>query len=80
LPQAAAAAVAALALLAGPNLPQRLGSEAVPAPPAPTSPVLSAAPAAEPLIEELDRPFDQVVQWNADDLSVVLVVDGRLGV
>jgi hypothetical protein len=43
-------------------------------------PALQAAIAAEPVLDELDRPFDHVVQWNGDDLSVVLVVDGRLGV
>jgi hypothetical protein len=39
-----------------------------------------AALAAEPVLDELDQPFDHVVQWNGDDLSVVLVVDERLGV
>jgi len=80
VPQAAAASVVALALLAGGNAPQRLGGDAGPVLSAATSPALAAALAAEPLLEELDQPFDQVVQWNADDLSVVLVVDGRLGV
>jgi hypothetical protein len=78
LRQLAAAAVVAAALLAGGNAPQR----AVPAP-APThasAPAIDAVLAAEPVLDELDRPFDHVVQWNGDDLSVVLVVDGRLGV
>ncbi|HXT21440.1 MAG TPA: hypothetical protein VN923_11865 [Thermoanaerobaculia bacterium] len=79
LRQLAAAAVVAAALLAGGNAPQ----QAVPAP-APltqaSAPAIDAVLAAEPVLDELDRPFDHVVQWNGDDLSVVLVVDGRLGV
>lgn len=85
LRQLAAAAVVAFALLAGGNGPQ---GDAVLAPQATTMahhqlaspPALQAAIAAEPVLDELDRPFDHVVQWNGDDLSVVLVVDGRLGV
>jgi hypothetical protein len=42
--------------------------------------LLDAALASEPVLDELDQPFDHVVQWNGDDLSVVLVVDERLGV
>jgi hypothetical protein len=80
VPQAAAAAVVALALLAGGNAPQRLGIAGPVSTVATSSPAVAAALAAEPLLEELDQPFDQVMQWNADDLSVVLVVDGRLGV
>lgn len=91
LRQLAAAAVVAVALLAGGNLPQ--GDAVLTAPQATqasrladvrnqlaNTPALDAAIAAEPVLDELDRPFDHVVQWNGDDLSVVLVVDGRLGV
>jgi len=86
LRQLAAAAVVAVALLAGGNLPQ--GDAVLAAPQAAalvrnqiaSTPALDAAIAAEPVLDELDRPFDHVVQWNGDDLSVVLVVDGRLGV
>jgi hypothetical protein len=70
----AAAAVVALAMLAGGNAP-RVADEILHSPPA-----LDAALAAEPVLDELDQPFEHVVQWNGDDLSVVLVVDGRLGV
>lgn len=80
LPQAAAAAMVALALLAGGNAPHSPEADLAPLRPTPIASALAAALAAEPLLEELDQPFDQVVQWNADDLSVVLVVDGRLGV
>jgi len=90
LRQLAAAAIVAVALLAGGNLPQ--GDAILSAPPAnlvidtlarnqlASTPALDATIAAEPVLDELDRPFDHVVQWNGDDLSVVLVVDGRLGV
>lgn len=86
LRQLAAAAVVAFALLAGGNAPQ--GDAVLAIPQATTMahhqlaspPALQAAIAAEPVLDELDRPFDHVVQWNGDDLSVVLVVDGRLGV
>jgi hypothetical protein len=85
LRQLAAAAVVAVALLAGGNLPQ--GDAVLTVPQAAlvrnqlaSTPALDAAIAAEPVLDELDRPFDHVVQWNGDDLSVVLVVDGRLGV
>ena len=85
LRQHAAAAVVAAALRAGGNAPR--GGE----PAAATLPIqvlpnlasaraLDAALAAQPVLDDLDRPFDHVVQWNGDDLSVVLVVDGRLGV
>jgi len=87
LRQLAAAAVVAAALLAGGNAPQRGEAvAAVPGASTPGSPILASSPrfdavlAAEPVLDELDRPFDHVVQWNGDDLSVVLVVDGRLGV
>ncbi len=79
--QLAAAAVVVVALFVGGNVPQSSapagssGGVTIAAVPA-----LDPALAAEPLLEELDRPFDHVVQWNGDDLSVVLVVDGRLGV
>ena len=43
-------------------------------------PELGAELAAQPLLEELDQPYDHVVQWNAEDVSVVLVVDERLDV
>ncbi len=91
LRQLAAAAVVAAALLAGGgNAPQQ-GEAATAIRPTPgpstlgpsilaSSPRLDALLAAEPVLDELDRPFDHVVQWNGDDLSVVLVVDGRLGV
>jgi hypothetical protein len=85
LRQLAAAAVVALALLAGGNLPQGVAVLATPnatllSHHLASAPALDADLAAEPVLDELDRPFDHVVQWNGDDLSVVLVVDGRLGV
>jgi hypothetical protein len=81
LRQAAAAAVLALGLLAGGGAPQRPGADSPPGGMAyATAPALDAALSSEPLFEELDQRFDQVVQWNGDNLSVVLVVDGRLGV
>jgi len=87
---AAAAAVVALAALAGGNAP-RLGTPhaaaviahaAAPSPIAPAAApaALAAELAAEPLLEGMDKPFEHVVQWNGDDLSVILVVDQRLGV
>lgn len=36
--------------------------------------------AYQPMLEEIDQPFDQVVQWDAEDFSMVLVVDQRLDV
>jgi len=88
---AAAAAVTALAVLAGGNLPH--GSSGAPAlraavaPPSPAARTSAAAPpalaaelASEPVLDGIDKPFDHVVQWNGDDLSVILVVDQRLGV
>jgi hypothetical protein len=88
LRQAAAAAVVMLALLAGGNLPHAPlapGPVAAVAPVPPgifrtAAPALPAVLASEPLLEGIDQPFDHVVQWNGDDLSVVLVVDERLGV
>jgi hypothetical protein len=68
----AAAAVIALALFGGAHTAPPDGG-AVPGPPD----SLAAELAAQPLLEELDRPFDNVVQWNGDDLSVVLVLDER---
>ena len=89
---AAAAAVAALAIFAGGN--QHHGGapvtrvETVAAvtassaarPPAAASPALAAELASQPVLDGLDKPFDHVVQWNGDNLSVILVVDQRLGV
>jgi hypothetical protein len=43
-------------------------------------PVLAAELQAQPVLEEMHQPFDHVVQWNGDDLSVVLVLDERLDV
>ena len=71
----AAAAVLVVALLGGAHSAPR-GGEATRAPLAPPH-SLAAELAAQPLLEELDRPFDNVVQWNGDDLSVVLVLDAR---
>ena len=79
LRRTAAAAVVALAVLAGGNLPHNNNDVSAPLS-APRVPALDAALAAEPVLEDLDQPFDHVVQWNGADLSVVLVVDGRLGV
>jgi len=79
LRQAAAAAVVALAALAGGGAPP-FTTEIAGAPLAVAAPVLDAALAAEPVLDSLEQPFEHVVQWNGDDLSVVLVVDGRLGV
>jgi hypothetical protein len=82
---AAAAAVAALAVLAGGNPPAVTPLHTAPVSstarvPAAASQALAAELASEPLLEGLDKPVDQVVQWNGDDLSVILVVDQRLGV
>ena len=87
---AAAAAVVALAALAGGNVPRdatgqpSLLAAGVVAPPSFAAPAAAAAAlaaelAAEPLLEGIDKPFEHVVQWNGDDLSVILVVDQRLG-
>ena len=71
----AAAAILVMALLGGaPSAPPN-GDAARAAAPPPHS--LAAELAAQPLFEELDRPFDNVVQWDGDDLSVVLVLDER---
>ncbi|HEV8631885.1 MAG TPA: hypothetical protein VGV61_16335 [Thermoanaerobaculia bacterium] len=79
----AAAASVALVLLTGTSVPRQSRPDAaassVRSLPSPLPPALPAELAAEPLVE-LDKPYDHVVQWNGDDLSVVLVVDGRLGV
>ena len=78
----AAAAALAVAMLAGDHAPggapgagaaRAAASRAMP-------PELGAELAAQPLLEELDQPYDHVVQWNAEDVSVVLVVDERLDV
>jgi hypothetical protein len=79
LRQAAAAAVVALAALAGGSAPP-LATEIARTLPVVAAPVLDAALASEPVLDSLEQPFEHVVQWNGDDLSVVLVVDGRLGV
>jgi len=86
---AAAAAVAALAVFAGGNdhhdstpvsrVAAAVASPAAQAPPA-ASPALAAELASQPVLDGLDKPFDHVVQWNGDNLSVILVVDQRLGV
>ena len=36
--------------------------------------------ARQPVLEQLDRPYDQVVQWSNDDFSMVVLVDERLDV
>ena len=69
----AAAAALAVALLGSAHSTPRGAAAGVAAPPE----SLAAELAAQPLFEELDRPFDNVVQWNGDDLSVVLVLDER---
>jgi hypothetical protein len=71
---AAAAAVLALALFTAPHAPttDALASVAAVAPPR-----LADELAAQPLLEEMDQPYDNVVQWDAADLSVVLVLDQR---
>jgi len=81
LRQIAAAAVVLAALLAGGNSRHApyVAAAARPVTFA-GAPTLDAALASEPVLDELDQPFDHVVQWNGDDLSVVLVVDERLGV
>jgi hypothetical protein len=68
----AAAAAVVIALFAGAH-----GSPRGAAAPAAFDPSLAAELAAQPLLEELDRPFDNVVQWDDEELSVVLVVDPR---
>ena len=80
LRQLAAAVLVLAAVLAGGNgaRHQSAASKAVALVPAGAP--LDAALASEPVLDELDQPFDHVVQWNGDDLSVVLVVDERLGV
>lgn len=41
---------------------------------------LPAALAAEPVLEDADRPYDQVVEWTHDDLAVVVLVDDSFDV
>lgn len=41
---------------------------------------LDESVAGRPLIEDLDLPAAQVVQWSGDEVSMVLVVDKRLDV
>jgi hypothetical protein len=77
--QPVAAALAAAVLAGGhapplapePDLAPRFGA---------AQRALAAEISAQPLLEQLDQPYEHVVQWNADDLSVVLVVDERLDV
>jgi hypothetical protein len=82
----AAAAALAVAMLAGGHAPGGIsGAGATPAAasralPGSMPPELGAELAAQPLLEELDQPYDHVVQWNAEDVSMVLVVDERLDV
>jgi hypothetical protein len=73
----AAAAAAAVALFTGAHGGRPPVGEALAAVMASTPPSLVAELAAQPLLEELDQPFDNVVQWDGDDLSVVLVLDER---
>jgi hypothetical protein len=82
----AAAAALAMAVLAGDHAPGGPRAAVVPIPALRAAertvlpPSLGAQLSAQPLLEELDQPYEHVVQWNADDLSVVLVVDERLDV
>jgi hypothetical protein len=76
---AAAAAALAFAALAGGHAPPGAPRVAT-VPGSVGSLALAAEISAQPLLEELDRPFDQVMQWNTDEMSVVLVVDERLDV
>jgi hypothetical protein len=82
----AAAAALAVAMLAGDHAPggapgagaaRAAASRAMPRS---MPPELGAELAAQPLLEELDQPYDHVVQWNAEDVSMVLVVDERLDI
>lgn len=36
--------------------------------------------ASQPVLEHWDQPFDQVVQWSSDELSMILLLDERLDV
>ena len=80
LRQLAAAVLVLGAVLAGGNGARHSSAAAKAAAVVPAGVALDAALASEPVLDELDQPFDHVVQWNGDDLSVVLVVDERLGV
>ena len=80
LRQLAAAVLVLLAVLAGGSGARHQPAAARVAAVVPAGAPLDAALASEPVLDELDQPFDHVVQWNGDDLSVVLVVDERLGV
>jgi hypothetical protein len=33
-----------------------------------------------PVLEHLDQPFDQIVQWSSDELSMILLLDERFDV
>ncbi|HVS02966.1 MAG TPA: hypothetical protein VMT16_09365 [Thermoanaerobaculia bacterium] len=76
------AAAAVLALFAvgghGPT-PQQTPPTAAPRLPS-TLALLTAELAAQPVLEHLEHPYEQVLQWSEDDLSLVLVVDARLDV
>ncbi len=80
LRQLAAAVLVLAAVLAGGNRAQHQPAATRAAAVVSAGARLDAALASEPVLDELDQPFDHVVQWNGDDLSVVLVVDERLGV
>ena len=80
LRQLAAAVLVLAAVLAGGNRAQHQPAAVRAAAVVSAGASLDAALASEPVLDELDQPFDHVVQWNGDDLSVVLVVDERLGV
>ncbi len=80
LRELAAAVLVLAAVLAGGNGARHQSSASKAVAVVPAGAPLDAALASEPVLDELDQPFDHVVQWNGDDLSVVLVVDERLGV
>jgi hypothetical protein len=80
LRQLAAAMLVLAAVLAGGNRARHSPTANDPAAIVSAGALLDAALASEPVLDELDQPFDHVVQWNGEDLSVVLVVDERLGV
>jgi hypothetical protein len=71
----AVAAVLVAAVLAVDRTPPLAGRAALVAHQA-----LAAELLAQPVLEELHQPFDNVMQWNGDDLSVVWVLDERLDV
>jgi hypothetical protein len=65
-----------VAVLAADQAPQLAGSRTAVL----ARQALAAELLAQPVLEELHQPFDNVVQWNGDDLSVVWVLDERLDV